>query len=104
MIAPPVVPLLAAVVYVDPMLVIPLAGMAVGAIFIVTVGTIIREAIGKSKAPDSRLLAGVERRLERIEQAIDTMAVEVERISEGQRFTTKLLSERSPAAPDRPAP
>ena len=36
-------------------------------------------------------------RLERMEQAIDSIAVEVERISEGQRFTTKLLSERSGA-------
>ena len=34
-------------------------------------------------------------RLERMEQAIDSIAVEVERISEGQRFTTKLLSERT---------
>jgi hypothetical protein len=34
-------------------------------------------------------------RMERMEQAIDSIAVEVERISEGQRFTTKLLSERS---------
>ena len=33
-------------------------------------------------------------RLERIEHAIDAMSVEVERIAEGQRFTTKLLSER----------
>jgi hypothetical protein len=33
-------------------------------------------------------------RLERIEQAIDAMSVEVERISEGQRFVTKLLSEQ----------
>jgi len=33
-------------------------------------------------------------RLERIENAVESMAVEVERISEGQRFTTKLLSER----------
>ena len=32
-------------------------------------------------------------RLERIEQAVDAIALEVERISEGQRFTTKLLSE-----------
>ena len=32
-------------------------------------------------------------RLERMEHAIDAMAVEIERISEGQRFTTKLLSE-----------
>ena len=33
-------------------------------------------------------------RLERIEQAIDAMAVEVERIAEGQRFMTKLLADR----------
>ena len=32
-------------------------------------------------------------RLERIEQAVDAIAVEVERISEGQRFTTKIMSE-----------
>ncbi len=34
-------------------------------------------------------------RLQRMEQAIESIAIEVERISEGQRFTTKLLSERS---------
>jgi hypothetical protein len=28
-----------------------------------------------------------------MEQALDSVAVEVERISEGQRFTTRLLSE-----------
>lgn len=32
-------------------------------------------------------------RLERIEHAIEAMAIEVERITEGQRFTTRLLSE-----------
>jgi hypothetical protein len=36
-------------------------------------------------------------RLERMEQSIDAIAVEVERISEGQRFTTKLLSESNDA-------
>jgi hypothetical protein len=30
-----------------------------------------------------------------MEQAIDSIAIEVERISEGQRFTTKLLAERA---------
>jgi hypothetical protein len=42
-------------------------------------------------------------RLERMEMAIDSIAVEVERISEGQRFTTKLLSDRqqSQALPPR---
>jgi hypothetical protein len=35
-------------------------------------------------------------RLERIEQAVDAMSIEVERIAEGQRFVTRMLSERSP--------
>ena len=34
----------------------------------------------------------------RMEQAIDSIAIEVERISEGQRFTTKLLAERNNGA------
>lgn len=41
-------------------------------------------------------------RLERMEQAIDSIAVEVERISEGQRFTTRLLSEGAKSAVSRP--
>ena len=36
-------------------------------------------------------------RLQAIEHAIDAMAIETERISEAQRFTTKLLSDRTPA-------
>ncbi len=32
-------------------------------------------------------------RLARLEQAVDTIAVEMERVSEGQRFVTKLLSD-----------
>lgn len=35
-----------------------------------------------------------ENRLRHLEQAVDAIAIEIERISEGQRFTTKLLSER----------
>lgn len=47
-------------------------------------------------------------RLERLEHAIDAIAIEVERISEGQRFVTKVLADRpmQPAAnakPDAPA-
>ena len=40
-------------------------------------------------------LAKLNERLARMEQAIDAMAVETERISEGQRFTTRLLSEKA---------
>lgn len=35
------------------------------------------------------------RRLERLEQAVDTIAVELERMSEGQRYVTRLLAERA---------
>jgi hypothetical protein len=48
---------------------------------------------------DSRTAAGVVvdgDRMTRLEQAVEAIAVEVERISEGQRFTTKLLAERGP--------
>jgi hypothetical protein len=32
--------------------------------------------------------------LGQLQQAVDAIAIEVERLSEGQRFTTKLLAER----------
>lgn len=41
----------------------------------------------------------IAQRLERIEQAVDAIAVEMERMGEGQRFVTKLLAERAPGAP-----
>jgi hypothetical protein len=40
-------------------------------------------------------LAKIEERLGRLEAGIDSIAVEVERISEGQRFTTRLLADRT---------
>lgn len=46
-----------------------------------------------TRSPDSAL----EARLERIEVAVQAIAIETERIAEGQRFTTKLLT----AAPER---
>ena len=39
------------------------------------------------------LPANVENRLERIEQAVEAVAIEVERISESQRYLTKLMAE-----------
>jgi hypothetical protein len=38
-------------------------------------------------------------RIARIEQSVDAIAVEVERISEGQRFVTRLLSEKAALLP-----
>lgn len=43
---------------------------------------------------DSRLEDG---RLEQLQQSVDAIAVEVERIAEAQRFSAKLLAERDPS-------
>jgi hypothetical protein len=48
-------------------------------------------------APPPLVLNDMAQRLERVEGAVDAIALEIERISEGQRFVTKLLSENQPA-------
>jgi hypothetical protein len=50
----------------------------------------VRRALRNAGVP---LAPAVEERLERLGTAVDAIALEVERIAEGQRFTTKLLSE-----------
>jgi len=42
-------------------------------------------------------------RLERIEQAVETVAIEVERMAEAQRFTAKLMVEQRSLATGEPA-
>jgi hypothetical protein len=67
------------------------------AMVICIVGLPIARAVGRwidrrgAPAPVSAELAA---QMTRIEQAVDTMSVEVERISEAQRFQAKLLSDR----------
>jgi hypothetical protein len=55
---------------------------------------------GKSRGQRETLATGGDpellARVARIEQIVETTAIEIERISEGQRFTTKLLSEGKP--------
>jgi hypothetical protein len=78
--------------------IVALAAILSGTVLIVTVVTAIaRAAVAHRRAaavPDAAVVGRIEERLSRIEQAIDAVAVEVERVSEGQRFTTKLLAER----------
>jgi hypothetical protein len=48
------------------------------------------------KSPRNRgplMISADSERLQRLEQGMDAVAIEIERISEGQRFVTKLLSE-----------
>lgn len=77
-----------------PEIVVPLAGMATA--IILAIGLPVARAYSRrvdADAKNPRVPPEVASRLERMEQAIEAVAIEVERISEGQRFTTKLLSE-----------
>jgi len=58
-----------------------------------------RAAMKKANRPGPPAAAFTEtaQRLERLEASVDAIAIEIERISEGQRFVTKLLSDSQPA-------
>lgn len=64
-----------------------LAPLAVGAAFLM---------FRRAMRPASRAERGDGERLERLENAVDAIAIEIERISEGQRFVTRLLTEAAP--------
>jgi len=61
---------------------------------VLIVGLVLRHRGKRNVAQHPVRDAEMTQRLSRMEAAIETVAVEVERISEGQRFTTRLLSER----------
>ena len=66
-------------------------------VVIILVGLPIARAIGRwidRRGMPSPVNAELAAQMNRIEQAVDTMSVEVERISEAQRFQAKLLTER----------
>jgi hypothetical protein len=64
-----------------------------------SINAIARAAVAHRKAEKELVPSVTEARLARIEQAVDAIALEIERISEGQRFTTRLLSEQSRVSP-----
>ena len=55
-----------------------------------------RMIVGGAAFRGRRSPALEEERLVRIEQALDSVTLEMERVSEAQRFTTRLLMERLP--------
>lgn len=81
--------------------VIPLVGMSLGLVVAMVVGYPIARAIGR--VIEKRGTAGLVRatdvapQLQQLQASVDTMAIELERISEAQRFTAKLMSERPSA-------
>lgn len=67
-------------------------GLAVVAVFFLR-----RRWKRQRPAPRGEIGADTSPRLERLEHGMDAIAVEIERISEGQRFVTRLLSESQSA-------
>ena len=84
--------------------------MAMGFFFsmvVIIIGLPIARAFARRmdrKAVPARIPPEVTAQLGQLAQAVDAIALEVERISEGQRYTTRLLSEqRDPARQALPA-
>lgn len=80
----------------DPSLV--MLGMSSFVAFAYTVRTIanaiVRNRGQGRKIADADFALVSDQRLARLESAVESIAIEVERISEGQRFTTRLLTEQ----------
>ena len=73
--------------------------MAAGAVTVLSI-KVIANAIVRKRIEDRRIAEATgssvgDERMARLEAAVESIAIEVERISEGQRFTTRLLTEQS---------
>jgi hypothetical protein len=77
-------------------MVIAVVGITVNGLVIAVLG---RAWLAGRQAPPPPIplqqLENIEMRLVQLQQAVDDVAIEMERLAEGQRFTAKLLSERS---------
>jgi hypothetical protein len=80
-----------------------------GVMFLATVALIaavVVRLMDRRGEGDPRRLQRLEERVARLEGTLESMSSEVERLAEGQRFMTKLLSERTAGASreSRPEP
>jgi hypothetical protein len=73
-----------------------IAGIIGGTITISMLALAVSKMVASRRRRDlpESTIARIEQRLDRMEQAIDAMATEVERVADGQQFTTRLLAER----------
>jgi hypothetical protein len=82
--------------------VIPIIGMVMGTGIAIALGYPVVRMITKviERRTDKAYVKGanVEAQLRALQESVDTMAIEMERIGEAQRFQAKLMSERKPEA------
>jgi hypothetical protein len=73
---------------------IAIAGIVVNGLVIAVLG---RAWLSRRQPPapvPHEQLENIEMRLVQLQQAVDDVAIEMERVAEGQRFTAKLLADR----------
>ena len=76
---------------------IAIAGIVVNGLVIAVLG---RAWLARRQPPPPvphEQLENIEMRLVQLQQAVDDVAIEMERVAEGQRYTAKLLAERTDA-------
>lgn len=83
--------------------VIPIIAIVFGSIaFMVVFGPITRGIMRMiERRQESHMVKGppIAQQLQQLQQSVDTMAIELERISESQRFQSKLMNERTALPP-----
>ena len=78
----------------NPTVAIPLLLVITGSVGVVFRFFQHRERMAEFKARTGQIGEGTER-LERLEQAVEAIAIEVERVGEGQRYLTRVLENRA---------
>jgi hypothetical protein len=73
-----------------------------GVMFVATIAlisAIVVRLMDRRGTGDPKRVERLEERMARLEGTVESMSSEMERLSEGQRFMTKLLSDRASSAP-----
>jgi hypothetical protein len=78
--------------------IVPVAAIFCSTVVLVTIMQLIARFIDRPRTSQALPNDELTRRLERIEQIVESTAVEVERIGESNRFVVKLLGEKTDAA------
>lgn len=76
--------------------------MITGVMFVATIAlisAIVVRLMDRRGDGDPKRVQRLEERMARLEGTVESMSSEMERLSEGQRFMTKLLSDRASGAP-----
>jgi hypothetical protein len=82
-----------------PSFVITIASMVLGTIILTPIARAWGRRIENQSRQPPLPAPAYDARFDQLEQAVEAVAIEVERIAEGQRFVTKILAERAqPAA------